>query len=470
MISKKESERKLIYCLNIEELIPDDHLLRYIDKHIKFDFIRDKVKHLYSHTGRPSIDPVVLFKMLLIGYLYDVKSERQLEQEIQVNLAYRWFIKYDIEDSIPDHSTISQTRRRKFTESTIFQDIFDEIVRQCIAQGFLNGDTILTDSTHIKASASFDSLKKIEITPIEFIKKLDENTDVEQLIDTKDDNDNRKKYSNKTHISKSDPDSKLMNRRGKPMGLHYLEHRSIDISGFITDIHVTPGNVQDSVPYLDRLNRQLWTFKFPMKNVVADRGYGIAEIYKELTEQNINVYIPQKYKERKKEGMYSRKDFPYNKKNDTFTCPAGFELIRRSKNARIDGSYVYYGNKSFCNKDCIKREQCTRTQDGLTKTINRQQFQDFIDFQLEKRNSLSWKKMLRKRKTLLEGSFGNAKNNHGLSRAKMRGIKKVQEQSLMTAITQNIKKMIKEIKETDNNGINILKGKSIYSFLRMEWA
>jgi transposase len=453
MLKTKEPEDKLYYCLNIDALVPEDHLLKYIDKNIQFDFIRSRVKHLYSHTGRPSVDPVVLFKMLLIGYLYDIKSERQLEQDIRVNLAYRWFIKYDIDESIPDHSTISQTRRRKFLESKIFQEIFDEIVRQCIAKGFIKGETILTDSTHIKANASYESLKEISITPVEFIKRLDENLDenIDKNNNTDEMGDNKTeerniRYSNDTHISCSDPDSKLMNRKGKPKGLHYLEHRSIDMSGYITDVHVTPGNLQDSEVYIDRLNRQFWAFKFSIRNVVADKGYGTAEIYKILTDEKINAYIPQRHKDKVREGMFTRKDFIYDSENDNFKCPAGHELERRSAKVRDDGDYVYAGSRSFCNNFCSKRKQCTTTGDKLTKQIRRHQFQDYIDIQLEKKNSIDWNKMLRKRKTIMEGSFANAKNNHGLRRAKMRGLKKVQEQSHMTAIAQNIKKMVKDMR------------------------
>lgn len=291
MLREKENEDHFIYNFRLENYVPEDHLLRQIDKHIDFSFIIDRVKHLYSHTGRPSIDPVVLIKMLLIGYLFDIKSERQVEKEIQVNLAYRWFIKYNIEESIPDHSTISQTRKRKFSESGLFQEIFDEIVNQIKSHGFINGDTIFTDSTHIKANASMESLWKIVITPKEYLDKLDE-----EAVKEESENDSKskdvKKKSNESHRSKSDPDSRFMNRPGKPKGLYYLEHRSVDSSGFITDSFITPGNQQDSFPYIDRLLRQMWTFKFRITNAVADKGYGVGRIYASLTDLGINAYIP----------------------------------------------------------------------------------------------------------------------------------------------------------------------------------
>lgn len=464
MLRKKESENKLFYNFNLDTYIPQDHILRIINENIDFEFIRDCVKHLYSNTGQPAIDPVVLVKMLLIGYLYNIKSERQLAKDIQVNLAYRWFINYDIDEKIPDHSTISQTRRRKFKDSTIFQDIFDGIVRQCIALGLIDGETILIDSTHIKANASFDSLVEVVITPEEFINRLDENSSVKMTKSDVSNNDNqanngsqetpisnkKRRYSNSTHRSRTDPDSRLMGRRGKPHGLHYLEHRSIDLSGYITDVHVTPSNIQDNKPCVERVIRQKWVFKFPLFNVVADRAYGVGKVYKGLSEMNINAYIDQYTRQDKRKGMFDYDDFIYDKKNDYYICPQGHQLTRRSKEPKDGKWYLYNAGTKYCNKGCELRNTCTITKRNRSRIIKRSIHQDCVDRQLQKKGTKDWYKLLRKRKTLIEGSFGDAKNNHGLGKARLRGIKNVQEQSLLIATVQNIKKMVKDINRRDN--------------------
>jgi len=455
MLREKESEDYFIYNFKLEDYVPEDHLLRLIDNHIDFSFIINRIKHLYSHTGRPSIDPVVLIKMLLIGYLYNIKSERQIEKEIQVNLAYRWFIKYNIEESIPDHSTISQTRRRKFSESGIFQEIFDEVVKQIIAKGLINGETIFTDSTHIKANASMESLIEINLTPIEYFSKLDEEADKEeQISEEKSQNKNNKtdKKSNETHISKSDPDAKIMSRPGKPKGLHYLEHRSIDESGYITDSFVTPGNEQDSIPYIDRLLRQRWAFHFKTKNAVADMGYGIGRIYSDLIDLGINAYIPRQQEDRTREGMFSNKDFTYVSNEDYYICPAGNKMTRRSKEPNDGRKHVYSCGSKLCNSGCIFRNKCTVTNNNTrAKTIMRNIYQNEIDIQLQKRKDPLWRRMLKKRRYMIEGSFGDGKVNHGLGYARYRGIKKVQEQMLMIATAQNIKKMIKQLRRIGEN-------------------
>ena len=130
MLKKSENKQMKMSFVTLEELMPQEHFLRDLDRLVDFDFIYDKVADLYSNTGRPAIDPVVMIKMMLIGYIYGIDSERKLEQEITVNIAYRWFLGIDLDERVPDHSTISQLRRRKFDGTTLFRDIFDEIVRK----------------------------------------------------------------------------------------------------------------------------------------------------------------------------------------------------------------------------------------------------------------------------------------------------------------------------------------------------
>lgn len=462
MLGQKEPEDGFIYNFRLDDYVPEDHILRIIDQHIDFEFIRNRVKHLYSHTGKPSVDPIVLIKMLLIGYLFDVKSERQLEKDIQVNLAYRWFIKYGIEERIPDHSTISQTRRRKFSHSTLFQDVFDEVVRLCIQKGCITGETILTDSTPIKANASLDSLRKIDVTPREYIARLEENSrtpeESENNSGSRAENDTGKRYSNNTHRSSTDPDSRILYRKGKESGLYYAEHRSIDISGYITDVYVTDGTVHGDRPYISRLNRQRFAFGYHIHNVVADRQYGTGEIYKELTHMGLDAYIPELSHRIKDVPLFSSRDFIYDRKRDVLICPAGQVLKKvRYLPRKKDHSFNYRGSRLTCGLQCIHHERCLKKDARWPKEVQRSMYQDYTDRQTDKKNSPRWNAMLRKRKTLLEGSFGDAKNNHGLRRAKFRGREKVQEQSLLTAVAQNLKRLVKDLKNSELRGAMHLK-------------
>lgn len=174
--SNRESQSTFEFVC-IEELVPENHLLRQIDKTIDFSFILEKVRHLYSeNNGRPSIDPIVLFKMMFIGYIFGIRSERQLEQEIQTNVAYRWFLGFSLTERVPDHSTISWNRRNRFKGTGIFQEIFDEIVLLAINHRMVSGRVLMSDSTHIKANANkrkFET-EMVKQNTRDYVQELDE--------------------------------------------------------------------------------------------------------------------------------------------------------------------------------------------------------------------------------------------------------------------------------------------------------
>ena len=185
MLKNPSSKQFALEMVSLETLVPEDHLLRKINSTIEFDFIRDKVAHLYCvDNGRPALDPVVLFKILFIGYLFGVRSERQLMKEIQVNVAYRWFLDFNLTDKIPDASTLSQNRRRRFNESSIYQEIFDEIVEQAMKKGLVGGKVLYTDSTHLKASANKNKhiLKEVEQTPKDYLSSLEEDINKDRTL------------------------------------------------------------------------------------------------------------------------------------------------------------------------------------------------------------------------------------------------------------------------------------------------
>lgn len=176
MLTHKLGAQLKLHTVTIEDMVPREHLVRKIDKLLDLDFVYDLVEALYcKNNGRPSIDPVVLVKFLLVGYLFGIPSERRIEQEIAVNMAYRWFLGLDIDEAVPDHSTISQNRRRRFQGATLFREIFERIVEQCIAAGLVTGSALGTDSTHVKANASRKSevVVTVEQTPHAYLELLD---------------------------------------------------------------------------------------------------------------------------------------------------------------------------------------------------------------------------------------------------------------------------------------------------------
>jgi transposase len=176
MMGRNEVSQNKLEFIVLDEFVPKNHILRMIKEKIDFTFIYDKMEKYYSNLGRKSIDPVLLFKMLLVGYLFNIKSERELEEQVHLNIAYRWFLNLDLSDPVPDHSTFSQNRRRRFKNSEVFQEIFDYIVKLCIQEGLIEGEIILSDSTHIKANASKEKVEVIEVEkkPSEYLNTLEE--------------------------------------------------------------------------------------------------------------------------------------------------------------------------------------------------------------------------------------------------------------------------------------------------------
>ncbi len=269
MLKPPTPHQHRLEMVTLEELVPSDHLLRLIDRHIPFDFIRDATAHLYSaDNGRPAVDPVQLFKMLFIGYLFGIRSERQLVREIQVNVAYRWFLGLGLTDRVIDASTFSQNRRRRFSGTNIEQTIFDRIVEQAIEHGLIGGRVFYSDSTHLKASANKNrhDVHRIEQTPASYLADLTAAIDDDRAAHGKaplPDKPNAEPPTKDIKLSRTDPDAGYMVRDGKPTGFFYLDHRTVDGEhALITDIHVTPANLHDSVPYLDRLDRMRQRFGF----------------------------------------------------------------------------------------------------------------------------------------------------------------------------------------------------------------
>ena len=297
----------------IDELVPKDHLLRKIDQTVDFRFIHELVKSLYSpDNGRPALDPTLMFKLLFLGYLFGIRSERQLMRDVQVNVAYRWFLGLSLTDTIPDASTLSQNRRRRFNESTVYQDIFDEIVFQAIQKKLVSGRVIYTDSTHLKANANKNKWikREAEASSRDYLETLEHAIEEDRIAHGKKSLAPSSKEPETKTIKESttDKDSGYMVRDGKPKGFFYLDHRSVDgKANIITDVHVTPGNVHDSIPYLQRLDRQQKRFGFDVEAVGLDAGYFTAPICKGLNDRDIFGVISYR-RPNHKAGYFSKRE------------------------------------------------------------------------------------------------------------------------------------------------------------------
>lgn len=454
MMTKIENQQIEMHLITIEDLVPTDHFLRKVNAIIDFSFIYDEVENMYCHNnGRPSIGPAVLIKFLLIGFLYGINSERRISEEIQVNMAYRWFLGLDIMDKVPDHSTISQNRRRRFNGSDLFRNIFQKIVFLCVEKGLADGRLVFTDSTHIKANASrkTEYIKQTEEVTNEYLKELDQ---YEETVRSQLESEGKIKPARcrkrkekietvRRRVSSTDPESGYYKRKGKAEGMHYLSHETVDSKNGITiDVAATAGNVNGSQPYIERLDYIGETIGLKIQAACADSGYDTNLINQQLSERNIDFYTPKRTEQKRGTTEFQRKDFQYDEKDDRFICPGGKALpLHRLNRTMNTVTKEYLCPKTEC-KDCPFRNRCIGEK-GSDKRIQVNIFEDVVKKNHEKDGTETHAKVLLLRQIWSEGSFAAQKARHNLKFLYRRGLEAAEQQCLLSSMALNLKRMIK---------------------------
>ncbi len=447
MQGKKEFKQRIYYNINLDSLVPEDHFLKRLEKLVSFDFVRDITKDYYSYTGKPSIDPVVLIKMLLIGYIFDIRSERKLVEDISLNLAYRWYIGYDLDEDIPDHSIFSKARVR--FGKKLFVDIFEKILIKCIELGLVSKEGMLVDSTIVKANASTDSLVKVNLTPQDYWKRLDRHEKRPEKkrsgrgFTGKVDRDKmgkRRRDINRTSLrnkSTTDPDSTLFYKAGVKGFLSYKAHIAADTNGIITAVAASPSVAHDitKVPELidsheKIVGRPAW--------IAADSKYGAQECLAYLHDKNIKTAIIYE-SGTNRPGYFFKDDFTYDKERDCYTCPNGKILKRRARCNRSN-RITYKSSVKDC-RICPLKTKCISGKADFKTTSHYDSpcYGKTKEWYYSKKG----RHLQKLRHTILEGLIGEAKNFHSMARAKFRGLKKVEIQFLMTASALNLKRMVK---------------------------
>jgi len=442
LVEKRELQTE-IELVMIDNLVPQNHLLRKIKKHIDFTFINDLCREYYcKDNGRPAVEPEILFKILFIGYLYGIRSERRLMDEIEVNNAYRWFLDFKLTDKIPDASVIWQNRRRRFKHTDIPQQIFDNIVRQAMEKGLVDGSILYTDSTHLKANANKNKFTNVTIsmTPKDYVRTLDSAIAKDRLEHKK--KELKQAKNNKISVkqikkSTTDPESGYMHRDDKPKGFFYLDHRTVDSrANIITDVYITPGNVNDVDPYIERLKLQMKKFGFHTECVGLDAGYNTNNICRELSELSLKGAMGYRRGCQPK-GKYGKYKFNYLPEWDAYICPERCYLTYKTTTGA--GYREYTAIEERCS-NCSRQAECL-TEKQKYKTLRRHVWEDYRDEMYYFTKSDYGKQVYARRKETIERSFADAKELHGLRYCRMRGLVGVSEQCLLTAAVQNMKKI-----------------------------
>lgn len=439
MLEKEKLRRDVVEFINTDELVPHDHLLRKIDDAVDFCHLYDFVEDLYCEdNGRPSVDPVILFKIVLIQHLYGIPSLRRTMQEIEMNIAYRWFLGYTLNEGLPHFSTVSYNFKHRFTEQTAEQ-VFSWILWEANRAGYLEPEAVFIDGTHIKANANVN--KKIKKAVPEAARRYaaelmaEVNADREKHDRKPFDNDPKPPKEKEITVSTTDPESGLFHKGEHRKCFAYEAHTACDKHNFVLAVEVTPGNVHDSVAF-DRVYDKL-AEQFPeMKTVVADAAYKTPHICKRVFEDG-RVLSSAYKRPMTKEGNLEWWKYVYDEYYDCVICPEYHVLHYATTNR--DGYREYKSRSYICDK-CPQRGRCTDSKD-CTKTVARHVWEDYVELAEDARYTPKYKKLYEKRKETIERVFADAKEKYGMRFTFYRGLAQVTNWVKLKFAAMNLKKL-----------------------------
>src|SRR5215468_5730077 len=431
MMGHHSRSEALFYYFRLEDHVPENHLLRLIDKHISFDFVREGLKESYSDTGRPSIDPELLLRILLIGYLYGITSERRLVEELDMHLAWRWFTGLGFDQEIPHHSTFSKNRHGRFQESKLFEQLFEQIVRQCIEVGLVQGKQLSVDGTFVEANAAKESrvpreqlaeAAQVHHTLRQYLKELQEQNPVEEPVHRQD------------QVSTTDPDSTYATKGGTPARLGYYNNYLVDNSScVIVGVQATPARLsQESVAARDMIEHYRERYGYMPQTLAADTTYGNGELLQWLDDRGIAGFIRVKENgNAQSDDLYGIDQFTYVPEENCYICPEGKVLKYVGINAR-NRTHLYYSTVKRC-RECSQKSRCTR---GKYRTIAVHTCEAARQRAKARAETPEFAISQRARRKV-EALFAELKIYIGLRRLRLRRMRFVREQFYLAATAQN---------------------------------
>jgi len=458
---QNEKARKQIEFVCTDDLVPQDHLLRIIDKAIDWSFIYDLVRDKYSpDQGRPSIDPVTLIKIPLIQYLYGIKSMRQTIKEIEVNVAFRWFLGLELYDKVPHFSTFGKNYSRRFEGTDLFEQIFQHILEECYRFKLVDPTEIFVDATHVKARANnkkmqrriaqqealfYEEMLRKEISSDRAAhgkKPLKDKDDDDQSSGSSGGNDKFEDYTDDVPLdgktikcSTTDPESGWFRKGEHKHVFAYGIETACDKNGWILGFDVNPGNEHDSRTFkglYDKLK------DIGMEKCVVDAGYKTPAIAKLLLDDGVKPVFPYK-RPQTKEGFFKKYEYVYDEYNDCYICPND-QILKYSTTNR-DGYKEYKSCSHICEK-CEFLGQCTASKNHV-KIVTRHVWEEYMEACEDIRQTLGMKDLYSHRKETIERIFGTAKENHGFRYTQMYGKARMVMKVALTFACMNLKKLAK---------------------------
>jgi transposase len=448
MGQRQDGQGQFFYEFDLDEVVPADHLVRKVDAVLDLGWVHKELAPYYSHTGRPSIDPVLMIRMLLVGYIFAIRSERRLCAEVQVNLAYRFFCRLSIEDKIPDHSVFSRARHERFRESDALRRVFERVVALCIAAGLVGGEAFSIDASLIKADV--DKKKRLAgDMPLPWPTPQEASRAVREYLDALDaarraeeaDGQDRGGGGGKPpkEVSLTDPQAAWVARKGMDPLFAYDANYLIDNKlGIILDAEGTRANRSTEVAIaetmMERVKRR---FDLVPKRLAGDTAYGAARFLKWLMDRQIAPHMPVWDKSIRPDGKFSRADFIFDKERNVYICPGG-KLLTHS--GIVDqGRILPYRASAYDCARCKLKPQCTTAN---ARKISRDIDEDVREHVRALANTEAFQQSCRERKKV-EMRFAHMKRILRLDRLRLRGLSGARDEVLLAATAQNLRRLAK---------------------------
>ena len=433
-------QEDLFVAAPLSALIPEDHILKRVDRVLDLSWLRDEVRGLYcGDNGRPSIDPEAAVRLMLAGFFEGIVHDRKLMRQAQVNLAIRWFAGYRLQEELPHHSSLTRIRQRWGTER--FRKIFQRTVDSCIAAGLVDGETVHVDATLVRANVSWESLSAHHAEEVLRANAEERQDEADYPEERPKRGRPRTKPKAPKKISKTDPEATLAtSSRDFHLQPSYKQHTAVDDkAGVVVDVEVTTGEANEGQQLMQQVERVEETTGKGIKTVTADAGYAHARNYAELERRGTRgIIVPQR--ERSKAKRIPLRRFKYDGKREGVRCPAGNVLTRRTRNDR-QGGWWYRSRAKDC-RGCRLRTRCLPATARTRSVLITDGYEALLR---ARRRHARWdprtQQEYHRHRWLVEGRHGEAKTQHGLARAVRRGLANVAIQSYLTAAVMNLKRL-----------------------------
>jgi transposase len=460
-MGSKAVEPKLYLNFSLDAAVPEKHIVRRLAGAVDFGFVRSLARQYYSNTGQPSVDPVVLFKLWLLGYLFNIRSERRLCEEASLNLAWRWFLGYELDEALPDHSVLTKARRRFGTR--VYELFFRRVVQLCEQRGLVQGDVLFIDSTLSDANAARDTLRSRALAgprlpePAQFVKDLFAQNEPAAAPEPPREKGGtgpkpgalaERPSLRSSLVSTTDPDAEIASRHNGRSRLVYKTQVVVDggKANIITAVDVGAAGDSDASSVGKMLDKHQLNLGRAPRELVGDSGYGTETGLRECEARGIQPTLNQKRKGNTT-GLFSIDDFTYLSERDVYVCPAGTELVRAAEHFTLRKS-VYRPKGKYTCANCPLKTQCTTGR--VNRQLHRSWGAEITDRARLHVASRLGQRRLRRRQVVSERIMADLKSKHGFERAQFRRRPSVQIQALLTAAVINMKQLIKRRPEAQS--------------------